>query len=49
MLTSSIVTEIIRIEEKKNITESDRERIKELYALGAKIDNEKIRKLRRTK
>ena len=47
MLTSAIVTEIIRIEDKKHLSENDKERIKTLYNLGDKIDEEKIRKFRK--
>lgn len=47
MLTSAIVTEIIRIEDKKPLSENDKERIKTLYNLGDKIDEEKIRKFRK--
>ena len=47
MLTSAIVTEIIRIEDKKHLSENDKERIKTLYDLGDKIDEEKIRKFRK--
>lgn len=47
MLTSAIVTEIIRIEDKKHLSEDDRERIKALYYLGDKIDEEKIKKFRK--
>ena len=49
MLTSAIVTEIIRIEDKKHLSENDKERIKTLYNLGDKIDEEKIRKFRKYK
>lgn len=48
MLTSAIVTEIIRIEDKKHLSEDDKERIKALYDLGDKIDEEKIKKYRNT-
>lgn len=47
MLTNAIVTEIIRIEDKKHLSEDDKERIKTLYNLGDKIDEEKIRKFRK--
>lgn len=47
MLTSAIVTEIIRIEDKKHLSEDDREKIKALYDLGDKIDEEKIKKFRK--
>ena len=46
ILTSAIVTEIIRIEDKKHLSEDDKERIKALYDLGDKIDEEKIKKHR---
>lgn len=46
ILTSAIITEIIRIEDKKHLSENDKERIKILYNLGDKIDEEKIRKHR---
>lgn len=46
ILTSAIITEIIRIEDKKHLSEKDKERIKILYDLGDKIDEEKIRKYR---
>ena len=49
MLTSAIVTEIIRIEDRKHLSENDKERIKTLYNLGDKIDEEKIRKFRKYK
>ena len=49
MLTSAIVTEIIRREEKKHVSEDDKEKIKTLYDLGDKIDEEKIRKYRKLK
>ena len=48
ILTSAIVTEIIRIEDKKHLSEDDKERIKALYDLGDKIDEEKIKKYRNT-
>lgn len=44
ILTSAIITEIMRIEDKKHLSENDKERIKILYDLGDKIDEEKIRK-----
>lgn len=44
MLTSAIITEIIRIEDKKSLSEKDKERIKILYNLGDKIDEEKNQK-----
>ena len=47
MLTNAIVTEIIRIEDRKHLSEDDKERIKTLYNLGDKIDEEKIRKFRK--
>lgn len=46
ILTSAIITEIIRIEDKKTLSENDKEKIKALYDLGEKIDEEKIRKYR---
>lgn len=46
ILTSAIITEIIRIEDKKSLSKNDIERIKTLYNLGDKIDEEKIRKYR---
>lgn len=46
ILTSAIITEIIRIEDKKPLSEKDKERIKILYDLGDKIDEEKIKKYR---
>lgn len=46
ILTSAIITEIIRIEDRKSLSEKDKERIKILYDLGDKIDEEKIRKYR---
>lgn len=46
ILTSAIITEIIRIEDKKPLSENDKERIKILYDLGDKIDEEKIKKYR---
>lgn len=46
ILTSAIITEIIRIEDKKPLSENDKERLKTLYNLGDKIDEEKIRKHR---
>ena len=46
ILTSAIITEIIRIEDKKPLSENDEERIKALYDLGDKIDEEKIKKHR---
>lgn len=49
MLTNAIATEIIRIEEKKHLSEDDKEKIKTLYDLGDKIDEEKIRKFRKLK
>lgn len=47
MLTSAIVTEIIRIEDKKHLSENDKEKIRMLNDLGDKIDAEKIRKFRK--
>lgn len=48
ILTSAIVTEIIRIEDKKkHLSENDKERIKALYDLGDKIDEEKIKKFKK--
>jgi hypothetical protein len=49
MLTNAIVTEIIRIEDKKHVSEDDKEKIRTLYDLGDKIDEEKIRKYRKLK
>ena len=49
ILTSAIVTEIIRIEDKKHVSENDKERIRMLYDLGDRIDEEKIRKFRKLK
>ena len=49
MLTNAIVTEIIRIEEKKHLSENDTEKIRTLYDLGDKIDKEKIKKYRKLK
>lgn len=49
MLTNAIVTEIIRIEDKKHFSEDDKEKIRTLYDLGDKIDKEKIRKFRKLK
>ena len=46
MLTRAIVTEIIRIEDRKHLSEKDKETIKILYDLGDKIDEEKIKKHR---
>lgn len=46
-LTSAIVTEIIRIEDKKHLSENDKEKIKMLNDLGDRIDAEKIRKFRK--
>lgn len=43
MLTNAIVTEIIRIEDKRHLSENDKEKIKMLYDLGDRIDEEKIR------
>lgn len=48
MLTRAIVTEIIRMEDRKHLSEKDKETIKMLYDLGDKIDEEKIRKYRNT-
>lgn len=47
MLTNAIVTEIIRIEDKKHVSENDKEKIRMLYDLGDRIDEEKIRKFRK--
>ena len=47
VLTSAIVTEIMRIEDKKHLSENDKERIKALYDLGDKIDEEKIKKFKK--
>lgn len=44
ILTSAIITEIIRIEDRKSLSEKDKERIKILYDLGDKIDEEKIKR-----
>lgn len=49
MLTNAIVTEIIRIEDKRHLSENDKEKIKMLYDLGDRIDEEKIRKLHKLK
>ena len=49
MLTNAIVTEIIRIEDKKHVSEDDKERIRMLYDLGDRIGEEKIRKFRKLK
>lgn len=49
MLTNAIVTEIIRIEDKKHFSENDKEKIKMLNDLGNRIDDEKIRKFRKLK
>lgn len=46
-LTNAIVTEIIRIEDKKHLSENDKEKIRMLNNLGDKIDEEKIRKFRK--
>lgn len=43
LLTNSIVTELIRISEKKNCSERDKEKIAMLEELGNRIDDEKIR------
>ena len=47
MLTMAIVTEIIRIEDRKHLSEKDKETIKMLYDLGDRIDEEKIKKFRK--
>ena len=49
MLTNAIVTEILRIEDKKHFSENDKEKIKMLNDLGNRIDDEKIRKFRKLK
>lgn len=49
ILTSAIVTEIIRIEDKKHVSENDKERIRMLYDLGDRIDEEKSKKYRKLK
>lgn len=49
MLTNAIVTEIMRIEDKKHFSENDKEKIRMLNDLGSKIDEEKIRKFRKLK
>lgn len=49
MLTNAIVTEIIRIEDKKHVSENDKEKIRMLNDLGNRIDEEKIKRLRKSK
>lgn len=49
MLTNAIITEIIRIEDRKHMSENDKEKIKMLYDLGNRIDEEKIKKSRELK
>ena len=49
MLTNAIVTEIIRIEDKKHFSEKDKEKMRMLNDLGNRIDEEKIRKLHKIK
>lgn len=49
ILTNAIVTEIIRIEDKKHFSEDDKEKIRMLNDLGNRIDEEKIRKFRKLK
>ncbi len=44
MLTRAIVTEIIRIEDKRHLSENDKENLKILNDLGYRIEAEKIRK-----
>lgn len=49
VLTNAIVTEILRIEDKKHVSEKDKEKIRMLNDLGDRIDEEKIRKFRKSK
>ena len=49
ILTNAIITEIIRIEDKKHVSEDDKEKIRILYDLGNRIDEEKIKKSRELK
>ena len=49
MLTNAIVTEILRIEDKKHFSEKDKEKIRMLLDLGDRIDEEKIKRLRKSK
>ena len=49
MLTNAIVTEIIRIEDKKHVSENDKEKIRMLLDLGDRIDEEKIKRIRKSK
>ena len=49
MLTNAIVTEILRIEDKKHFSEKDKEKIRMLNDLGDRIDEEKIKRIRKSK
>ena len=49
LLSTSLVTEIIRREELKNPSDEAKEKIAMLYDLGARIDDEKMKKFRRLK